>query len=86
MEEYVDFPFYVYVFKPVLNILANFANVVFFWGLQMSSAEANRSHRDLFDVCLMFFNRICPCQLTSHQAEKKKKIVHIVTSWSGTAR
>lgn len=24
----------------------------------------------------MFFNRVCPCQLTSHQAEKKKNSAH----------
>lgn len=79
MENQLIFPFlitlFLYIFKPVLNIFAGFANVVVFFlgGLQMSSAEANRSHWDLFDVCLMYLNRIGPCQLTFHQAEKKKK-------------
>lgn len=50
MEEYVDFPFYIYVFKPVLNIFANFANVVFFLG----SRWAQLRQTGVIGIYLMF--------------------------------
>lgn len=63
--------FVVETARLMLNALGGFASFEFF-GLQMSSAEANRSHQDLFDVCLMYLNKFWACQLTFRQEESAR--------------
>lgn len=55
----------------MINALGGVASFEFL-ELQMSSAEANRSHQDLFDVCLMYLNKFWACQPTFHQGKSAR--------------